>query len=95
MTNRSELGISTDEGHLHSERLVLVPPRLILITGTGGVGKTTLAQGLFVDGAKVHDGLLDVVAGIFVSKDGVADEITQSCGSGYVAVGRSQALPDS
>lgn len=60
--------------------MTLNPPRIILITGVGGIGKTTL-----ISGTSDFDGLAARLGNTkVVSKDALGDRFTKSRGSDYM-----------
>ncbi len=52
------------------------PTVLCAVTGTPGVGKKTLCNGLYVDGKKVEHGLRDYIRCFYITKDMIADGFT-------------------
>ncbi|MCL5020039.1 MAG: ATP-binding protein [Patescibacteria group bacterium] len=66
------------------EHIALSKPVLVLVTGAGGTGKSSLIHGLFVDGVKVAPGLADLLPNVYiVDKDVIGDEFTPSRGPDY------------
>lgn len=68
------------------------PSRLVLITGTGGVGKTSLIAGLrALDDQKIYPGLTHFIEADMVDKDVVANRLTPVRDQSYVEGFRAQA----
>lgn len=72
-------------------KLTFDPPRLVLITGSGGVGKTSLIEGLHVPNGQFYPGLIHRIDADIVDKDGLADLLTEVRDHSYVERFRGQS----
>ncbi|OGE39279.1 hypothetical protein A3B42_04905 [Candidatus Daviesbacteria bacterium RIFCSPLOWO2_01_FULL_38_10] len=72
-------------------RETLKPLRLVLVTGSGGVGKTSLIEGFHTDGRKIYPGLTDFIIAGKVDKDLIANGFTEVRDPSYVKRYRTQS----
>lgn len=72
-------------------KLTFVPPRLVLITGSGGVGKTSLIEGLHIPNGRFYPGLIHRIVADIVDKDRVANLLTEVRDHSYVERFREQS----
>lgn len=72
-------------------KLTLDPPRLVLITGTGGVGKNSLTEGLHAPNGQFYPGLIHRIDADIVDKDTEANRFTGVRDHSYVERFRGQS----
>lgn len=72
-------------------KIILDPPRLVLVTGVGGVGKTSLIEGFHTQDGRIYPGLIHRIDADKVDKDGLANLLTEVRDHSYVERFRGQS----
>lgn len=72
-------------------KITLAPPRLVLVTGVGGGGKSSLIEGLYTPDGQFYPGLIHRIYADIVDKDKIANRFTEVRDDSYVTDFRPQS----